>query len=445
MNNNFKKFINTAKDIKLSEEKKGIIRGRIIDFVELNPLKTPHPQPLKSPLYVSKFSVLNFSKAISFALIILIAGGSTISYASEDTLPGDLFYTVKVNFTEPIQSSLAFTPEAKLEIKTKQVERRLTEAQILLQKNDTTPAKHAEVEARVERKVSEISETMTKLQERGDVEVILKTTSQLEPVLQAHRQALQEVIEKETQTSPQSLNSQENTDIEPVVTPEQLNEDITIQEQNNLTESTEIEIEKSKTEIADTLLRRVEQSLAKVEQQEVDTLVKIEELTQNGSDTASQVATNKVLELSKEIETIRQTHQKVSENQNTNLDVIMDTNTDIETYLDMSITEINESLRQDIQDITVIEAELLLEESKKLFEQGFYKESLLRAQEALKLTGNFEISQKLSELTQRTVSTENDINTTQDTTLEPEIETILEIENQAIEAIESLEEQLNIQ
>lgn len=435
MNNNFKKFIHTSKNIKLSETRKDIVRGKIVEFVEMNPIRTRNPQPLQSPLYLSKFSVLNFSKVVSFALIVLIAGGSTISYASEDTLPGDLFYTVKVNFTEPIQTSLALSPQAKLEVKTKQVERRLTEAQILLQKNDTTPAKHAEVEARVEQKVSEISETMIKLQERGDVETILKTTSQLEPVLQAHRQALQDVIQEESHlsTTPFSISLSDEEMIETVSSSE-----IT---QTTLEETpVHSDIEKSKTEIADTLLRQVEQSLAQVEKQEVETLVKIEELTQSGSDKASRVATNKVIQLSKEIETIKQVNQQTLDNQPQEPLLSEHINTDVETYLDLSISEINEDFKKDIRDIMVIEAEILLEESKQLFEKGSYKEALLRAQEALKLTGNFEISQRLSELTKPSTSVEqNNTNTSS------EIEQIVEIENQAIEAIESLEEQLNIQ
>lgn len=451
MNNNFKKFIHTSKNIKLSEKRKDLVRGKVVEFVEMNPIRTRNPQPLQSPFYLSKFSVLNFSKAVSFALIVLIAGGSTMSYASEDTLPGDLFYTVKVNFTEPIQTSLALSPQAKLEVKTKHVEKRLTEAQILLKNNDTTPQKHAEVEARVERKVSEISKTITKLQEKGDVETILKTTSQLEPVLQAHRQALQDIIQQETQTNAELFSNTSDEETLFTITP--LSEISDFPAEEIITDiasdvsKTNLPAEKSKTEIADTLLRQVEASLVKVEKQEVETLVRIEEFTQNGSDKASQVATSKVLELSKEIASIKQANQKALDIQSQN-SASENTNNDIEMFLDTSISEMNETFKQDIQEIMLIEAEILLEESRQLFEQGLHKEALLKAQEALKLTGGFEISQRLTILKESvTTGQTNQINTV----VQPPVDIsetekeIIHIESQAIQVIQSLEKQLNIQ
>lgn len=446
MNNNLKKFIQTSKDIKLSETRKGLVREKIVEFVEMNPIRSRNPQPLRSPFYLSKFSVLNFSKAVSFALIVLVAGGSTISYASEDTLPGDLFYTVKVNFTEPIQTSLAWSSEAKLEVKTKQIEKRLTEAQILLKNNDTTPQKHAEVEARVEKKVLEISETINKLQEKGDMETVLNTTSKLEPVLKAHKEALQDVIQQEAQTNTESFSDSSLKELESTfMTLSAISEPETKQEdekkgQRLSTSMTDTAPEKSKTEIADILLKKVEESLAKVEQQEVETLVKIEELTQNGSDKASQIITNKVSELSKEIESIQKTIQEKNleeEQAINNLD-------DVETFLDSSISSLNESLKNDIREIMALEAEILLEESKQLYEAGLYKEALAKAQEALKLTESFEISQKITTLKEG-VQTEQQVHT-EKIEIPVEIiqteEELIQIESQAIQALESLEHQI---
>ncbi len=209
MNQEFKKIINTAKNIRLSEIKKASIRAHVEEFIALTPIRQPQQSPLRSPFYFSRFTMLHMTKVLSLVLIVLVTGGSTMTLASEKTLPGDVFYTVKVNIKEPLEAKLARTPEAKLEFKTKQVEKRLTEAQILLQKNDTTPSKHKEVEDRVEQKIEEISEGIATLQAEGDVATILATTSKLEPVLQAHKEALEGVVATEKESQNKAMIAEE--------------------------------------------------------------------------------------------------------------------------------------------------------------------------------------------------------------------------------------------
>lgn len=452
MSKELEKLIQSAKQIKLSPEKKDLIRAHIQDFIELTPITKTASKPTLSP-FVSRVSVSYFSKAISFALIVLIAGGGTISYASEDTLPGDTLYTVKVNVKEPLEEKLAFTPQAKLEVKTKQVEKRLTEAQTLLQNNDTSPEKHKEVEDRVEKQVEEISQTITELQEKGDVETILSTTSKLQPVLKAH----QEALKKEVAENSSEETSKENSEIETVsVEPTRMmtaevsltvvsTETAVVATTSISTDSSESEL---KSSLADTLLKTIEKTLLQVEEQETKALESVAELEVNetNNELISTVTDKKVEEVTKEINQIKdeisQAELKVVEN---NLEEPVVTTEDTLTN---DIQELNEALKRDATMLTITDAEMLLAESKTLFEQGFYKESLEKVQEAIKIAAMIEANKKIDAAKeiiiteeQKTTPTEQELISEEKTT---PLETQLKIEDQASQAIQSLENSLNL-
>ncbi len=451
MSKELERLIQSAKQIKLSPEKKDLIRARIQDFIELTPITKSTSKPFVSPFGV-RISVSYFSKAISFALIVLIAGGGTISYASENTLPGDTLYTVKVNVKEPLEEKLAFSPQARLEVKTKQVEKRLTEAQTLLQKNDTTPSKHQEVEDRVEKQVEEISQTITELQEKGDVETILTTTSKLQPVLKAHQEALKEVAHNSEKTI--SENSEATTP-----SPE-LTRAMTTEVSLSATSSTETTLvamsttstisseDELKSSLADTLLKTVEKTLLQVEEQETKALQSVGELEVNETNTEliTTVRDKKVEEATKEINQIKneisQAESKVEESN-------LEQTTPTEDSITSDIQGLNEALKRDATLLTISDAEILLAESKTLFEQGFYKESLVKAQEALKVTAMIEANKNI-EAAKETVIAEEGRNTiqTENTETIPEqttpLENQIQIEDQASQAIQSLEKTLNL-
>lgn len=445
MNDNFNKLIQSAKQIELSSEKKGIIRTRLESFIELTPITQTVSKPIKSP-FTPRISISYFSKAISFALIVLIAGGSTISYASEDTLPGDTLYTVKVNVKEPLEQKLALTPQAKLEVKTKQVEKRLTEAQTLLQKNDTSPEKHKEVEVRVEKQVEEIAQTISELQEKGDVETILSATSKLQPVLKAHQEALQkEVNEPSTELLAKSVNPVE---VSTFMDSENESSDISRVSLVQETETTEVtessDVSELKSSLADSLLKTVEKTLLQVEEQETKALESVEnlEVTETNKELISSVTDKKVEEATKEIEEIKnqisQNETIISESSN-----VSEPESTLEQTIEAEVIVLETTIKQDELILTLADAEILLAESKNLYEQGLYKESLEKAQEAIKITAMIEANKKIEAAKEIKIETKTDIS---EPVIIPEkiipSETQIQIEDQASQAIQSLENSL---
>ncbi len=401
-----KNFIEKAKKISLSSEKKEVIRHAIVKHSQETYINTPYFTP--SPFLSS------FAKGFSFAVIVLVVGGSTITYASNNTLPGDLLYTVKVNFAEPLERSLKFSQEAKMETKTKHIERRLTEAQLLIKKDIHTTDQHEELRQRIERQIKEINSNIDTLETNGQANAILEVTSRLDSVLKAHKNILNQNL-NETKTA---LKTIEGTD----------------------TEIIKIEIEeevstKLQTRPQDSLLTTLTNVISQIEERETALIKHLqntaqEEKTNSVTQQRMQRAQAKISELKKEIETERITLER----SNTSNQV------EINTFLQESSEEIQKNLRNNINELILVEAEIVLHNAQELFANNQHKEALARAQEAIKLTESISTNKKIEELI--LLLQENNISLPEEITEIKDEQKDIDFESQAIEAIKNLEEKL---
>lgn len=93
-----------------------------------------HNKPIKSPWTVfSFFSILHKNRLAYygsvFGLAVVMGGGAV--FASGNSLPGNVFYPLKVSVVEPIQSVFTFSPKAKAEYESNLATKRLIEAETL--------------------------------------------------------------------------------------------------------------------------------------------------------------------------------------------------------------------------------------------------------------------------------------------------------------------------
>ncbi len=198
MNKVFKNFIKTIKDIKLSESEKALLRSKISEFMSFNPIRGEIEVP-GNKNYLSIFEVRHFLKATSLLLIFaVIAGGTGVSYAAQNALPGDKLYGIKVNVNEEIKEHLAFTPEAKVAVQAEKVERRLEEAQVLVKENKLSANTRKIVEDKIDEHIKDLSHEIEVLKDEGRVETVLETTAKLTPVLEAHKEILEEGKDEDT-------------------------------------------------------------------------------------------------------------------------------------------------------------------------------------------------------------------------------------------------------
>jgi len=123
--NKFKKGIDELKNLSLSENEKNTIRHNLSMYADFNlPAK-------KSPFNI--FSISSNKRLLSLiasSLVVLLTC-SGVAFASENSLPGDILYSVKINITEPIREAMATTPLKKAIVHAKLAERRLSEAEKL--------------------------------------------------------------------------------------------------------------------------------------------------------------------------------------------------------------------------------------------------------------------------------------------------------------------------
>ena len=118
------------------------LRERVISYMEYHPL--PQTQQKNTKQYLEaeqRFSFFHFNTphirgfATMFAVCVLII----VPVIAEKSVPGDILYPVKVNFTEEIRSTLTVSPYARIELETRLLERRIAEARLLASEGKLTP------------------------------------------------------------------------------------------------------------------------------------------------------------------------------------------------------------------------------------------------------------------------------------------------------------------
>jgi len=172
--NNIQKGIREIKKIEMtSEEKEKILHNLTLHVNYNKPVKTPYFKKISS--YICFF---NKKICYSIALIlIIILGSGGISYASETSLPGDLFYPIKTKVIEPVKIAFAKNPEKKADIQTKLAEKRLREAESLSKQGRLSTTTASELNKKYKEhkeKVGKIKDQMERNADKKSAEAIEK-------------------------------------------------------------------------------------------------------------------------------------------------------------------------------------------------------------------------------------------------------------------------------
>lgn len=364
------------KMINLSEKEKDTLRYRIEQFISYNPIRSEVHVPKKT-FYFSIFTFKALGKAVSLVLIALIVvGGSGVSYASTDSLPGDKLYNVKINVNEKIEEKLAFSTEAKVVVQRQQVERRLTEAQKLVEKKDLSPEKKEIVKTNLEKNVKDVTESIENLKKEGKIEEALDTTSKITPVLEAHKKVLTEQKTEE--------DKKENS--------------------SEITAKMSVALD-SKVEEKDALLDTVEEAIRKVEKAEKEI---IEEVDENEK-TAEEVAEKNTKEVSEKIEILKKENDESSKEE---VEIKEESNQEVSLSLEKDLTLVNSTATttsgsveksaikissETDAKLKVKEAENLLVQAEAAKKSGNFKQALLLSQQAKKIIAQIEEYQKIKQ------------------------------------------------
>jgi hypothetical protein len=169
----FNKAIKDIKKISLSKDEKSRIHDALKWYAEVN-------ASIRSPYSVFSWTH-RVNKKLSFVvaglLIMLIASGSTV-YASQNALPGDVLYPIKVDVVEPLAVALAINTEARQRVQVSQVEERLKEAEALAVQGRLTASTSDEIKNVVQHDIESLKGKLSK-QNQEDLSVRVSAHSDI--------------------------------------------------------------------------------------------------------------------------------------------------------------------------------------------------------------------------------------------------------------------------
>lgn len=127
-NEKLKIGIKEIKGIKMTAQEKEYIFKSVINS------SISHEEIIKSPWTFYSFSSFIYKNRLIyygsiFSLTIILSGGAV--FASENSLPGNIFYPLKVSVVEPINSAFIFSPKIKAQYESNLATKRLVEAETL--------------------------------------------------------------------------------------------------------------------------------------------------------------------------------------------------------------------------------------------------------------------------------------------------------------------------
>ena len=148
MDKNTENTIYNLKKIHLEKDEKDALRARLLSEIH----KTPFQSPYKNNNQWSILLHQNLSKKMLtvFACLVLLVTFSSVTFASESSLPGDMLYTIKTKINEPILRAVkAVTPAKSVNFETQIFEKRLIEAEELDQKGHLNEEKKKQIKTQL--------------------------------------------------------------------------------------------------------------------------------------------------------------------------------------------------------------------------------------------------------------------------------------------------------
>ncbi|KKR43107.1 MAG: Ran-binding protein [Parcubacteria group bacterium GW2011_GWF1_40_6] len=190
--------IKEIKEIKMT----ALEKERILKSVIHSPVS--YEQPIKSPWTIfSLFSVIHKNRLVYygfvFSLAVVLGGGAV--FASGNSLPGNVFYPLKVSIVEPIHSAFTFSPKKKAQYESNLATKRMIEAETLKSQGKLDKAK----EERLSLLLEDHTKAFNKAIEGNDDDDDAITNFQAG--LNAHARVLELMNERDDKSEKQEKNN----------------------------------------------------------------------------------------------------------------------------------------------------------------------------------------------------------------------------------------------
>ncbi len=202
-----------AKEVKMTPQEKNAMYLRVSQHIntykyQKSYVPSPYLQNIKSV-----WNFQGFAKVTASALIVLLVGAGSLTYASEQTLPGDLLYPIKIHVKEEIEISLAPTTVKKVNIQKERIEKRIEEVKELQKTGELTEKQTETIKEAFVDQAKELNESFDELQASGQEEIVVAVAEELLPSLVEFKNETTK-LEPEQSTTPETETISEVTETE---------------------------------------------------------------------------------------------------------------------------------------------------------------------------------------------------------------------------------------
>ncbi|MEK7641322.1 MAG: DUF5667 domain-containing protein [Patescibacteria group bacterium] len=204
----FNEIIKKAKAVRMKPEEKSEIRARLYAVA-----RGGEVQSEKFKVKSWGFSFLKPMPIFASLMIALLAGGG-VSFASENSLPGDLLYPIKVNVNEEVRARLAVSTEAKASWDTELADRRLIEVEQLSDRGKLTEERQSAIVQKFEEHADHAQERLVKLSLKSDTKAAAKISAKIESVIKKHGKILAKIGNAKSEMAPVTLAAKADAAVE---------------------------------------------------------------------------------------------------------------------------------------------------------------------------------------------------------------------------------------
>ena len=171
------------------------ITARTSRIVEVGHQKASVSTTFQTAWY-SYFMEKKFVPALSFAILLLATGGTSL--AAESALPGDFLYKVKLGLNEQVRGLTAVTPEAKAKFALEVTDRRLKEVALLSSKGLLNAETSFIIQSELLKQAGQIKNQVASLVSTNNIRSAQEISLNFESSLRAHELILEKISSNNT-------------------------------------------------------------------------------------------------------------------------------------------------------------------------------------------------------------------------------------------------------
>ncbi|MEI6581191.1 MAG: DUF5667 domain-containing protein [bacterium] len=183
--------VEEIRNIKMTPKEKKLVLENVLTF----PISIT--QPVRSPFtFISIFQKHHFAFYSMASLLVIVLSSGGVAFASQESLPGNILYPIKVSIIEPINSALKFSTESKAKYESKLATERLIEAETLAYQGKLDAPKEKQINDLLAIHTTALDKSIKELKQNKSDEVASSIATNFQVEMNAHAQVLDIINEQ---------------------------------------------------------------------------------------------------------------------------------------------------------------------------------------------------------------------------------------------------------